>query len=340
MTDASWAPGDRRLQRFLADYGQEIVVLLSIVALFVIVGAVNPRFLSDTNLTSIFAGNAYIAVAAIGMSMVIISGHIDVSVGSLIGVLATIAGTLAVNGYPIVDRLDRAHHLRGRRECGSRRTRRLYAHSLDRRDARHAVDPQRRPHQRDRRRLDHRHAARIHDRAGKALRNPRTRLFHGHPHHHRGMFHAIHRLRTCHLCGRRQRRGGACGRRRSGAHRRRRLRAAWPVRRNCRSSVRNATAGHSIDRSAQPRTYRDHRFGDRRSFDPRRHRHRRRVDTGRHPIRHHRLGAHLPQCFRLLAARRARPHDPRNGARRHGAAAEKMHDSCAALPPRDHSRCC
>ena len=102
MTDASWAPGDRRLQRFLADYGQEIVVLLSIVALFVIVGAVNPRFLSDTNINSIIAGNAYIAVAAIGMSMVIISGHIDVSVGSLIGVIATIAGTLAVNDYPIV----------------------------------------------------------------------------------------------------------------------------------------------------------------------------------------------------------------------------------------------
>ena len=52
----------------------------------------NPRFLSNTNLNSIFAGNAYIAIAAIGMSMVIISGHIDVSVGSLIGVLATIAG--------------------------------------------------------------------------------------------------------------------------------------------------------------------------------------------------------------------------------------------------------
>ena len=102
MTDAAWAPGDRRVQRFLADYGQEIVVLVSIVALFVLVGAINPRFLSDTNINSIIAGNAYIAVAAIGMSMVIISGHIDVSVGSLIGVIATIAGTLAVNDYPIV----------------------------------------------------------------------------------------------------------------------------------------------------------------------------------------------------------------------------------------------
>src|SRR5262245_6044227 len=89
------------LGRTFSAYGQELVVLGAIVALFIVVGLVNPRFLSNTNLTNIFSGNAYIAVAAIGMSLVIISGHIDVSVGSLIGVLATIAGTLVVSGYPV-----------------------------------------------------------------------------------------------------------------------------------------------------------------------------------------------------------------------------------------------
>src|SRR4030095_10173584 len=89
------------LKRLFADYGQEFVVLAAIVALFVIVTLVNPRFVSANNLTTIFSGNAYIAVAAIGMSMVIITGNIDVSVGALIGVLATVAGTLAVSGYPI-----------------------------------------------------------------------------------------------------------------------------------------------------------------------------------------------------------------------------------------------
>ena len=92
----------RRLATIIESYGQELVVLSVILLLFLVVGLVNPRFLSDTNLTSIFAGNAYVAVAAIGMSLVIISGHIDVSVGSLIGVLATISGTLAVNGYPFI----------------------------------------------------------------------------------------------------------------------------------------------------------------------------------------------------------------------------------------------
>ena len=92
--------GARRLRRLAAAYGQELVVLGALVVLMVGVGLYNPRFLSDTSLTSVFSGNAYIAVAAIGMSMVIITGNIDVSVGALIGVLGTIAGTLAVNGAP------------------------------------------------------------------------------------------------------------------------------------------------------------------------------------------------------------------------------------------------
>ena len=81
---------------------QEGILLLCLIGLFVIVGAINPRYIAERNLSSIFLGNAYIAVAAIGMSMVIISGNIDISVGSLIGVLATISGSLAVDGYPII----------------------------------------------------------------------------------------------------------------------------------------------------------------------------------------------------------------------------------------------
>ena len=101
VATAAPAPRGGRIARLRAAYGQELVVLGSILALMAISGAVNSRFLSDTNLTSVFSGNAYVAVAAIGMSMVIIAGHIDVSVGSLIGVLAIIAGTLAVRGHPV-----------------------------------------------------------------------------------------------------------------------------------------------------------------------------------------------------------------------------------------------
>jgi ribose transport system permease protein/rhamnose transport system permease protein len=79
---------------------QEWLLALAIVALFVVVGLVNPRFVATRNLATILLGNAYIAVAAIGMTMVIVSGNIDISVGSLIGVLATVSGALAVAGVP------------------------------------------------------------------------------------------------------------------------------------------------------------------------------------------------------------------------------------------------
>ncbi|WP_377293223.1 ABC transporter permease [Rhizobium sp. SG2393] len=96
------APAERGvIARFASAYGQEIVIFFAMIALFVIVTAINPRFISPENLNTIFSGNAYIAVAAIGMAMIIITGHIDVSVGALIGVLATISGTLAVSGYPV-----------------------------------------------------------------------------------------------------------------------------------------------------------------------------------------------------------------------------------------------
>ncbi len=105
MSTASLARGSSnalgaQLKRLVG--GQEMILLLCILAIFLIVGSLNPRFIAERNLSSIFLGNAYVAVAAIGMSMVIISGNIDISVGSLIGVLATISGTLAVNGYPII----------------------------------------------------------------------------------------------------------------------------------------------------------------------------------------------------------------------------------------------
>ncbi len=80
---------------------QEAMLAVAIVGLAIGVGLYNPRFLTANNLADILLGNAYVAVAAIGMTMVIVSGNIDISVGALIGVLATVSGSLAVARYPI-----------------------------------------------------------------------------------------------------------------------------------------------------------------------------------------------------------------------------------------------
>lgn len=81
---------------------QEALLAFAIIGIAILVGLDNVRFLATRNLADIVLGNAYIAVAAIGMSMVIVSGNIDISVGSLIGVLATISGSLAVAGAPLM----------------------------------------------------------------------------------------------------------------------------------------------------------------------------------------------------------------------------------------------
>lgn len=96
FSDAGAEP--RRLLKTLAS--QEVLLAIAVIGLAVAVGVYNPRFLATRNLSDVLLGNAYVAVAAVGMSMVIVSGNIDISVGALIGVLATLSGTLAVAGAP------------------------------------------------------------------------------------------------------------------------------------------------------------------------------------------------------------------------------------------------
>ncbi|MBA3869001.1 MAG: ABC transporter permease [Chloroflexota bacterium] len=80
---------------------QEGILLLVIVVLMVGVGLAYPNFRAQKNLSDIFQSNAYLAVAAIGMSIVIISGNIDISIGALVGVLSILAGTMVTHGFPV-----------------------------------------------------------------------------------------------------------------------------------------------------------------------------------------------------------------------------------------------
>ena len=79
---------------------QESVILFGLLLLVIVIGLANPRYLQERNISDNLAGNAYIAVAALGMTMVIVTGNIDISVGSLVGLLAVISGRLVVAGTP------------------------------------------------------------------------------------------------------------------------------------------------------------------------------------------------------------------------------------------------
>ena len=69
---------------------QNLVLLILIVALATIATIVNPRFLRITNIINIFQQIAVLGIVASGVGMLLISGHIDISVGSQVSLMGVI----------------------------------------------------------------------------------------------------------------------------------------------------------------------------------------------------------------------------------------------------------
>jgi len=78
---------------------REFTVLGLIVLLVVLFSLTTERFMSVSNLSNLLLQLAGTAISAIGMTMVIITGGIDVSVGSTLGMASVVAGKLLVGGY-------------------------------------------------------------------------------------------------------------------------------------------------------------------------------------------------------------------------------------------------
>lgn len=77
---------------------REFTSFLFLVALFVIVGAINPSFLTLDNISACFNSSVVYTLIAVGMAFAIFIGEIDVSVGSTMGLSAAVAGTMIQNG--------------------------------------------------------------------------------------------------------------------------------------------------------------------------------------------------------------------------------------------------
>jgi ribose/xylose/arabinose/galactoside ABC-type transport system permease subunit len=73
---------------------RELGVLGLIILLLVIAGIVNPSFLAPANLRDILVQAAPALIIACGMTFVIVTGEIDISVGSLMGLLAATLGVM------------------------------------------------------------------------------------------------------------------------------------------------------------------------------------------------------------------------------------------------------
>ena len=90
-----------RLSHMLADLGKNgiFIALIAVVVLFAIL--TDGILLRPQNISNLVVQNGYILVLAIGMVMVIIAGHIDLSVGSVAAFVGACSGVFAVQwGLP------------------------------------------------------------------------------------------------------------------------------------------------------------------------------------------------------------------------------------------------
>jgi len=74
-----------------------IILILSVAA-----GLINPRFFTLQNFLSILKQSTVLGILSMSMALLLISGSIDLSIGSMMGLGAVISCTMVMNGFSIV----------------------------------------------------------------------------------------------------------------------------------------------------------------------------------------------------------------------------------------------
>ncbi len=87
---------------FLGGRLRQIGIFIALIAIVILFQALTGgTLLTPRNVTSIINQNAYVLILAIGMVMIIIAGHIDLSVGSVVAFVGAISGIMIVQwGWP------------------------------------------------------------------------------------------------------------------------------------------------------------------------------------------------------------------------------------------------
>jgi rhamnose transport system permease protein len=80
---------------------RETSVGLAIVALALLLAVVAPGFFARDNLADLFLANVPVLIIALGMTLIVLTGHIDISVGSMFACCAVASGVLAKAGLPM-----------------------------------------------------------------------------------------------------------------------------------------------------------------------------------------------------------------------------------------------
>jgi ribose transport system permease protein len=83
------------IKNIISNYG----ILTALILICLIIGIINPVFLSIDNLSNVLIQSSIIAIISVGMTFVIISGGIDLSVGSVVALSGMVIGYALNTGY-------------------------------------------------------------------------------------------------------------------------------------------------------------------------------------------------------------------------------------------------
>ena len=86
---------------FFKSHQREISVAITIAALGGVLAIAAPGYFARENLSDLFLANIPVLVVALGMTLVILTGQIDISVGSVFAICSVAAGVLAKSGLPL-----------------------------------------------------------------------------------------------------------------------------------------------------------------------------------------------------------------------------------------------
>ncbi len=83
-----------RMKSFLIKYKS----LLALIVLCLVISVIQPRFLTISNISTVLTQVSMNAIIAIGMTFVILTGGIDLSVGSIIAITGAVAASILTSG--------------------------------------------------------------------------------------------------------------------------------------------------------------------------------------------------------------------------------------------------
>jgi rhamnose transport system permease protein len=86
------AAGSRFTHRLLVV--RELGILLALALLVAVTAADNPRFLSAQSIRDLLLGSAILVILAVGQTIVVVTRNVDLSVGSILGLVAFAVGKL------------------------------------------------------------------------------------------------------------------------------------------------------------------------------------------------------------------------------------------------------